>query len=621
MILQALHELAIAESLLPDPDYELRPITYWIELAADGRFLGFANTRQPIPGQEGKKKPKELPKSFLMPREAVRTSGARAFFLYDKADYIFGREPQAEEGKGRAAADLAERAALFRARVDECLKATSDPALAVVSRFLHQLAAGLAIDLPADCTPNDLFGFQVAGESVVERPAVRAYWKQQRNPEEDLLAQGSKKIRCLVTGRMGDRVKNHLSLKNVPGAVSSGAPFISFNSPAFESYGWSGNHNAPISREAAESYGTALQRLVSPGYPNPNDPNEILDRLNLRLSGDTLVCYWTPQSPFAAQLTGLFEVQLERSADEVRHLYQSIWSGRAVELENPAAFYALVLSGAQGRVVARSFLELTVGEAQKNLAAHFGDIAIVRNTPKPKKNDLPPTFPLRDLLAALGGLGQAEVPAPLAEQFVQAALRGSQYPMPLLQRALLRQRAEIGRADWSDLARRDARAALIKAVLNRRRRLDSTVSYPEVTLMLDPENSQPGYLCGRLMALTERLQQAALGDVNASVVDRFFSAASATPQAVFPRLLKNARHHARKAADGDRSGLAWKLEREIDRVVDRLGAKTGFPPFLSLEDQGFFVLGYHHQRHALFQPREKSPAEADVVSATEVAID
>ena len=347
----------------------------------------------------------------------------------------------------------------------------------------------------------------------------------------------------------------------------------------------------------------------------------MFNRLNLRLSGDTLVCYWTPQSPFAAQLTGLFEVQLERSADEVRHLYQSIWSGRPVELDDPSAFYALVLSGAQGRVVARSFLELTVGEAQKNLAAHFGDIAIVRNTPKPKKNDLPPTFPLRDLLAALGGLGQAEVPAPLAEQFVQAALRGSQYPMTLLQRALLRQRAEIGRADWSDLARRDARAALIKAVLNRRRRLDSTVSYPEVTLMLDPENTQPGYLCGRLMALTERLQQAALGDVNASVVDRFFSAASATPQAVFPRLLKNARHHARKAADGDRSRLAFVLDREIDRVVDKLGAKTGFPSFLSLEDQGFFVLGYHHQRHALFQPREKSPAEADVVSATEAAID
>ncbi len=614
MILEALHRLAVAEELLPDPDFELRAITYFVELASDGRFLRVTSTRYVPAAEETKKKPKEVAKSFLMPREPGRTSGAYAFFLYDKAEYVFGREPQPDPAKARSAEDLATRAGLFRAKVQACLDATGDAAVRAVAEFLDRVASGEEIvELPEDCTPGDLFSFNYGGEPVVERPAVRAWWKTMRAPAGGEEAA----IRCLITGEMAAPVKNHLALKYVPGASAAGAPLVSFNARAFESYGWSGNENASISREAAESYGTALQRLLHPAPPDPANPAILLDRLNLRLSGDTSVCYWAPGSPFAGQVGDLLEVNLlPDSPQEVRELYQSIWAGRARKIADPAAFYALVLSGAQGRVITRGFFESTVSEVQRNLAQHFADLDLVRNTPKPKKADLPPALSLRNLLSALGGLGKSDdVPAPLVEQLVQAAFRGTPYPTPILQRALLRHRAEIGRVEWTDLARRDARAALIKAVLERRRRLDPNVSYPEVKRMLDPDNGRPGYLCGRLMAITERLQQAALGDVNASVVDRYFSAASATPQAVFPRLLKNARHHARKAADGDRSGLAFHLEREIDRVVDKLNAKDAFPPFLSLEEQGFFVLGYHHQRHALFQPKTKDAATASEAAA------
>ncbi len=122
---------------------------------------------------------------------------------------------------------------------------------------------------------------------------------------------------------------------------------------------------------------------------------------------------------------------------------------------------------------------------------------------------------------------------------------------------------------------------------------------------MDPENPNPGYLLGRMIAVIERLQQLALGDVNASVTDRYFGAASATPRAVFVRLLKNARHHVRKAKDDDRTaGTAHWLDRQLDELADRFDPRhRGFPAHLSLEDQGLFVLGYHQQRHWLWQSK------------------
>jgi len=124
---------------------------------------------------------------------------------------------------------------------------------------------------------------------------------------------------------------------------------------------------------------------------------------------------------------------------------------------------------------------------------------------------------------------------------------------------------------------------------------------------MDPNNDNQGYVLGRLMATLERLQQAAIGDVNASVVDKFFSGASAHPRSVFIRLMKNARHHAKKAeGDAKSFGLAFYLERLMDEMADRFDpGNNGFPANLSLEEQGLFVLGYHQMRKWLWMNKEE----------------
>ncbi len=609
MILQALHELTEYEELLGDPDYEYKPVAYLVRVGQGGKLLGIEGTRYEPPA-EGKRKPKPVAKQFAVPREPGRTSGDRAFFLYDKSEYALGLDPETDPAKRRPAEKLAVRFALFRERVRQCLDATGDEGVAAVLALLDDLQAGRqAAELPEDCVGNDLFAFLYGTEDrlLTDRDAVRAFWKSLRGAA----ASEGERVRCLITGLEGVPVDKHSILKGVPGATSSGVPLVSFNQKAFESYGWSGNGNAQVTREAAESYATALQRLLHRAPPDPAQPGLTLPRRNLRLPGDTVVCYWTPQ---ADDFVDLFEDVLEANPEKVGELYRSIWAGRPPDIEDPAAFYALTLSGSQGRVIVRGWLETTVSTVAAHLAEHFHDLRIVRNTPKPKQRDLPPQLPLRVLLHSLAVLGKGEnVPAPLAGQLVDAALRGTPYPLAVLQRAILRFRAEIGKNDWSDLERRDARAALIKAVINRRRRKAAAPS-KEVSPHMDPSNTNPGYVLGRMMAVIERMQQLALGDVNATVVDRYFSAASATPRAVFVRLLKNARHHARKAKDDDRNrGQAFNLEKDLDDMAERFDPKeNGFPAHLSLEDQGLFILGYHQQRHWLFRTKEERAALAAV---------
>jgi CRISPR-associated protein Csd1 len=149
---------------------------------------------------------------------------------------------------------------------------------------------------------------------------------------------------------------------------------------------------------------------------------------------------------------------------------------------------------------------------------------------------------------------------------------------------------------------------LIKAVLNRRRRLDpKTAKYKEVKRDMDPKNDSPGYSLGLLMAVLERLQQTAQGDLNATVVDRYFSSASSTPKIAFVRLMKNARHHARKVKDDpERRGMVYRIERMMDELAERFDPRSnGFPANLDLEQQGLFVLGYHQMRKWLWMKKEE----------------
>jgi CRISPR-associated protein Csd1 len=612
VILHALHQLANDEQLVADPDFPLLPVAWLVTVTTEGRIAGITDTR--IASEVGGKKPKLLAANFPVPYQPGRSgTKAPASFFVDNAKYVFGRSTLDKEFP---VAEGVQKSSWFRERVRQCAEATNDIGVRAVLVALDAVATGEQnVRLAEDCRSNDLIAFIYAPDidSLVHmRPTVQAYWRDLRRADVPTAANtDGGGFECIVTGRPVVAPSFFPKVKYVPGGQSAGSPLVSFNASAFTSYGLESNENAPISREAAEACATALQRLLHPAFPDPRPQHrgQTMSRRNYRLSDDTVACYWS-DSRTAGNILDDFADFLEPDPAKVGGMYDSIWRGRPVVVNDAGAFYALILSGAQGRMIVRDWITTTVADLAVHLAEHFADLAVVRNMPVVKGDTLLETLPLRVLLSALSPFGRGDgIPPSLATDLFGAVIRGSPYPFSLLQRALERTRAEIGKVEWADLERRDARVSLIKAVLNRRRRRLAHPAYPELTVALDPSNTSPGYLCGRLMAILERLQQASLPEVNATVVDRFFAAASATPRAVFTRLLRNARHHARKAEDVSGTGMARWLEGQLDTVISHFDVtNNGFPAFLDIEQQGLFVLGYHQQRHELWRKRETSEA-------------
>jgi CRISPR-associated protein Csd1 len=391
---------------------------------------------------------------------------------------------------------------------------------------------------------------------------------------------------CLITGEPCVPVDKHPLIK-VPGGTPSGIAFVTFNEDAFWSYGLERNENAPVSRYAAEAYTSGLTRLLDAAYPSPKDGTPLPKR-NVRLSKDTTVVFWSRN---ASEVTDFFSEAIQADPEAVAALYSATWKGRPVRLDDPTAFYALTLSGAQGRATVRSWFESTVREVVHNVRQHFDDLRIVR----PKAQEGQP-FPLSKLLRSTAIRGENENIRPnLATDMFQAVMKGQRYPRILLDAAVRRVRAEREVFSARDLL--PERAALIKAYLVRARRLRILASnFPEVKPMLDKDCPNTAYRLGRLFAALEKLQADATG-AGTTIRDRYYGAASATPVVVFGQLLRKAPHHASKISH------APFYEKLIQEILGALRPDKAFPSTLTLEEQGLFALGYYHQRQDLFTKR------------------
>jgi CRISPR-associated protein Csd1 len=558
VILEQLCQLARAEHLLVNPDYEPKPVAGLISIDGEGRFLGYV----PTTGTDERGK-KLRGKVFQVPRREGRTSGAIADFLVDKSEYVLGIEPDGQP-KPRKPEELRKRMDLFRESVQKALRATDSPALAAVIRFLNNgEEAGRAAARIAEegFASNDLFAFDFDGELVHDLPVVQEYFSRTR--------QGSagNEVRCLICGAIATPVKKHPLVK-VQGGSTSGVAIVTFNSDAFESYGLSRNENAPVCRSCADAYTTALNRLLSDRYPDPQTAGATMPKRFVRLSPDTTAVFWAEKPASIVELlTNFFD---NPGADAVAELILAPHKGtRPADVAN--RFFCLILSGGQGRATIRGMHTGSVAQIEDNVRRYFEATNIGSDQP----------MPLRRLLEGLVLQGKLEnLPPGLASDVFWAVLFGGVFPQTLLTRAAGRCRAE------RKVTRE--RAAILRAYLIRNRKY-------EVTVGLDKENVQPGYRLGRLMAVLERVQGQAQNNPNKTIVDRFYGAASTRPGTVFPRLIALAQHHLSKLK-GNSETFYQKL---LGEVIG--GMAPPFSPVLSLEQQGLFALGYYHQRQEFFK--------------------
>ena len=515
------------------------------------------------------------PRRIVVPRPVKRTGQPAPNFLWDKTAFSLG--VKRDDGANHPVPALREHTA-FKNFHHRLLAGVDDE---VIRAFLLFLDVWRTDDYEslryAQEMPDANIAFRLDGrhELLHERSSAEAVWLSHLANEEG--ADGL----CLVTGEHAPIVRLHPSVKGVAGAQGSGASIVSFEKDAFKSFGKERGANAPVSERAAFAYTAALNTLL-----------ERNSRQRIRI-GDTTTVFWAEAAgdpSVAEQAEELFSNLADPPTDEERAAEVAdklalVAQGRPLAEVNPevdenAPFYVLGLAPNAARLSIRFWHQDSIGAIARRVGEHFRDMCI---EPTPWRT--PPAA--RRLLYETAVQGKAEnIPPTLSGALMRSILTGGRYPQSMFAAVIARMRA--------DKSITGLRAAICKAALAR----DHRLGYEEedVSVSLNRDDTNPAYRLGRLFAIYENVQRAALGRVNATIKDRYFAAASATPAAIFPLLERNSANHLATLRKTDKGGLAHWFDGEIDEVI--AGLDTTFPRSLRLEDQGRFAIGYHHQRVA-----------------------
>ena len=574
MILQSLNDLY--SRLAEDPTYEIAPpgfspqkVSYRVVLKTDGSLFAVEDAR--IEGS---------PISLQVPQPEKRTSGVKAQFLCDKREYVLGM------GASGLRLDCFED---FKNKHLAWEKEINSPSYAVLCRFLEGWSPERyeEFNIPTDVFES--FGaFQILGEKpyIHDCPIIRQWWSE-RTGSSDV---GSSHAQCLITGQVGETIGIHPDIKGFKSSVALVG--IQSNS-SYESYGKAKTENCPISKTAAFQYATALTAILA-------GPQKKKHRTRL---ADTTVVHWTEtQSVIEDIFAAILGESSEKSTDaqdlnrlaQINRLLSAIKSGTHYnELGDPEThFYLLGLEQPNpGRFSIRFFHRATIAELLNKLHDHQQCLEIVREFAAPVgKRQADSEFPAFWQILRETARVADEIPPLLGGALARSILEGTPYPEGLYAAIIRRIRA--------DRTVNYLRAAILKATLVRNHQ-------QTIPIMLDLTNTDPAYLLGRLFSALEKTQEDALGNLNAGIRDRFYSSASATPAAVFPRLLRTYQHHL----SGLNGGAKVNRERLIQEIISSVAA-SGFPNQLSLKNQGIFAIGYYHQRKDFFtaKPKSEDPA-------------
>ncbi|HML46090.1 MAG TPA: type I-C CRISPR-associated protein Cas8c/Csd1 [Clostridia bacterium] len=593
------YDAMAAKGKMPLPGYGPAKVSYALALRESGELYDVIPLAETV--RVGKKDV-ERPRILQVPEPVVRTVGVLSNFLCDNSGYFLGCDSKGKPERSRQCFDAAKTLHL------KVLDGARGAAARAVSSFFQTWKPEGAAEHPAlkpyweGILKGGNLIFWVAGGFAQDDPEILDRWESHRGAAEQAALRA-----CLVTGEHGPVARLHPKIKGVRDAQSSGASIVSFNAPAFESYGNDGGQglNAPIGERAAFAYTTALNALLA-------DPKH---RAYL---GDMTVVFWSedgneaaaecfqvnlgvpwqtveaegPEKEERSEKDERPETPVRRSRTEADRYLHDVFTRleRGLPLEGDVdvgcPFCVLALAPNASRLSIRFFLRDSFGSLVQNIQAHYGRLALAHAPFEPEY------LLFSDLMDTLAHPNEKVKSPPhlLAGALLRDVLRGSRYPAGMYATALMRIRAR-------QQATRPL-VALLKAYLLRNSNDESTREV--CSMALNEDCVHPAYVLGRLFSLLEKAQEDANPGINATIKDRYFNAACATPGIVFPTLLKLTNHHLRKLDTG------WRisLEKQIGELTNKLEGEP-FPSRQDPEEQGLFILGYYHQTQARYVKKTK----------------
>jgi CRISPR-associated protein Csd1 len=581
LILQALNEhyqrlLEDKESGIAPPGYSIVDISFVIVLSETGDFLDMFKVEVEELVPEHKK------------RQGVNPP---PYFLCDKILYSLGVGKNKSEGRKRFEQyrdynlKLLQQAKCLEAKAVSLFLNSWNPEMwdqsAIITRYQKEF------DKPANF--NTVYKIDGQTGYVHEHAEITALWMNEQIGEAD---EALVTAQCLVTGQYESIARTHDVAIKGAGGQPAGTALVSFQIESFRSYGKTQSYNAPVSKKTAFAYGTALNYLIA------SDTNRV------RLAGTTMV-FWADKKGGKTEETVLawslnpVSVNVEKddekrridpvAARQAKTILERVKSGLPVgdaEFDLGTRCYLLGIAPNAARLSVRFWEVSSFGDVLGKIAQHYKDMEIVGIE---RLGGM--VSPWRTLKSISVQEDAKNIPPLLGGQFLKAILSGQMYPQTVYNLALNRCRTggDHGGVNIT-------RAAIIKAFLLRKYRIQNQYDKEAmITVSLNESNTKTAYLLGRLFSLLEKVQKDDLGDINATIRDRYFGAASATPGSVFPLLLRLSRHHITKSEYGNRA------DRKIQDVMNQLDT---FPAHLNMEDQGQFILGYYHQNQANYAKNE-----------------
>lgn len=579
MILQSLmqyYESLAEEGKVPRIGWCHAKVSCAIDLNEDGQVKAIIPLK--VSEMFGKKEV-WVPKQMNVPQMVVRSSGILANFLCDNSKYMLGID-----SKGTSQ------------RIKECFMAARDKHCSILQdsegrmakaiiRYFEQWNPDNANVNPVikahweDLTDGGNLIFCMESEYAQEDEEIKKIWNIYQDNNSGLV-DGI----CLVTGEKAEIARIHRGIKGVPGAQSSGAALVSFNAPAFESYGKEQSYNAPVGKNAEFAYTTALNYLLSE------------KKYTFQL-GDSMVIYWAESAQ--TQYQDIFKNFFNSSIDnqkELEKIFGNLKNGLAVDIDDVKIdlnqrFYILCLAPNAARLSIRFFYENSFGNILKNLSKHYERMSIVK--PEWEKDYLS----IQEMLMeTVNKKSKDKKPVSnMATLVLRDILVDDRYPTSLYTGVLTRIRAEQGGITYG-------RAAIVKAYLIKNYNMKEGEKY----MGLNENCNEQEYVLGRLFAILELIQKDANPGINSTIRDRYFNSACATPASVFPILIKLKNSHLKKL-ERNSTGLRIQYEKTITELMGKLNmaeTQIGFPRRLSLEEQGKFMLGYYHQIQKRYEKKE-----------------
>lgn len=576
MILQALvnyYENLAEQGKVERQGWCRAKVSYAVNLSKDGKILGILALKQE---EERGKKKVWIPQQLRVPEMVTRSSGVLPNFLCDNSKYILGIE---EDGANQKAIDR------FKAAKEShlsLLRETEGEMAEAVRCFFETWEPEKAYECAGikekweDITDGGNLVFCMGMKYAQDDPFIQEAWEKARAESSEDEQVGI----CLVTGKKAEISRIHKTIRGVPGAQSSGATLVSFNAPAFESYGKEQSYNAPVGKYAEFAYTTALNFLLN-------------QKKYMFQLGDSMVVFWAESAGEEYQ-SAFFET-IESKADnqeEIRGIFENLRRGRPISIENVTLnpeqrFYILSLAPNAARLAVRFFYQDSFGNILKNLSVHYERMEIIRPSWENREY-----LGVRDmLLETVNQNSKDKSPvSSMAAMVFRSILSGTRYPESVYTDTLIRIRAEQGKVTWG-------KAGIIKAYLIRNGNWKEGENY----MGLNEESREMSYVLGRLFSVLESIQMDTNPGIKVTIRDRYFNSACATPASIFPVLIKLKNSHMKKL-ERDKGSAKIYYEKLLTGLMEKLDE---YPRRLSLEEQGKFILGYYHQMQRRFEKKEE----------------